>query len=237
MENYRGHGLREYELKPGLGRYDFDATELAAREKCLNKNFLKQVENGAIDAVRKPFNRGEKFKLKNYWYSLFQAQHLGLKTRLMDWSIGWETALMFAVNNEKHHGRDGSIWIYFCQRENLFNVDNIKEITAIDPLEFKGDAMINSPLYMFDDLFGIIGEKRMGRQSGRFWIQSIENCKIPLNSQPQFAPYLSEIIIDGGSKAAIKKELTEHGITLDWHYYRNDENMDKVVKKINEACL
>ncbi|MGL2994008.1 FRG domain-containing protein [Flavobacterium sp. TSSA_36] len=237
MENYRGHALREYELLPGLGRYNYENEELKAKEKCLYENFLKQVEDGAIDAVRKPFKNGDYFEIKNYWYSLFQAQHLGLKTRLMDWSIGWETALMFAVNEEKHHGRDGSFWIYFCQRENLFNVDNIEEITAINPLEFKGDAMINSPLYMFDEIFDIIGEKRMGRQSGRFWVQSIENSKIPLNFQPQFAPYLNEIIIDGNSKAAIKQELTERGITLDWHYYRNDENINIEVKKINESCL
>ena len=97
--------------------------------------------------------------------------------------------------------------------------------------------MINSPLYMFDEIFDIIGEKRMGRQSGRFWIQSIENCKIPLNEQAKFAPYLKEIIIDGNSKATIKQELTERGITLDWHYYRNDENIDKEVQTINQSCL
>jgi len=140
MENYRGHGLREYKLLPGLGRYDYEAPDLAEREKCLYENFLKHVEAGRIDVVRTPFNNGNNFELKNYWYSLFQAQHLGLKTRLMDWSIGWETALMFVVNDEKHHGKDGSFWIYFCQRENLFNVDNIEEITAINPLEFNGDS-------------------------------------------------------------------------------------------------
>lgn len=237
MENYRGHGLREYKLLPGLGRYDYELADLKAREKCLYQNFLNQVENGTIDAVRRPFKKGDNFELKNYWYSLFQAQHLGLKTRLMDWSIGWETALMFAVIEEKHHGKDGSFWIYFCQRENVFNVDNIEDITKIDPLKFKDDAMINSPLYMFDEIFDIIGEKRMGRQSGRFWIQSVGNCKIPLNEQPKFAPYLKEIIIDGGSKASIKQELTERGITLNWNYYRNDETIDNEVKKINDSCL
>ena len=237
MENYRGHALREYQLLPGLGRNNYDVIELTSKEKCLYNNFLKHVEYGSIDAVRKPFKNGNNFELKNYWYSLFQAQHLGLKTRLMDWTINWETALMFAVDEEEHHGIDGSIWVYFCQRENLFNIKNIEVITAINPLDFKGDAMINSPLYLFDNIVDIIGEKRMGRQSGRFWIQSIENCKTPLIEQPKFAPYLKEIIINGDSKSAIKKELTDRGITLDWHYYRNDKNIDKVVSRINKSCL
>ena len=59
MENYRGHALREYELLPGLGRYNYENEELKAKEKCLYENFLKQVEDGAIDAVRKPFKNGD----------------------------------------------------------------------------------------------------------------------------------------------------------------------------------
>jgi hypothetical protein len=144
---------------------------------------------------------------------------------------------MFAVENEKHHGVDGSLWIYFCQKENLFNDNNLDEITGIHPLEFKGNAMINSPIYLFDDIFDIIGERRMGRQSGRFWIQSIEKSKIPLNEQPEFSRYLKEIIIDGESKSSIKKELEEMGNTLDWNYYRNDDIIDQRIKEINLNCL
>lgn len=237
MENYRGHGLREYKLLPGLGRYNFENSELQIKEKCLYQNFIKGVENGDINAVRQPFKGETNSELRNLWYSLFQAQHLGLKTRLMDWSIGWETSLMFAVEEEKHHGKDGSFWIYLCQRENLYNTSNINEITSIDPLVFEGNAMINSPLYLYDNVYDIIGEKRMGRQSGRFWIQSIENSKIPLNEQSKYSRHLIEIIIDGDSKADIKKELIEMGNTLDWNYYRNDETIEANINSINESCL
>lgn len=237
MENYRGHGLREYKLLPGLGRFNYDAVELAKRERCLYESFLKNVEQGKVDAVRRPFKDGENFELKNYWYYLFQAQHIGLKTRLMDWSIGWETALLFAVDEEMYHGQDGSLWIYFCLRENIFNVENINEITAINPLDFNGNAMINTPQYMFDNLFDIIGEKRMVRQNGRFWVQSIERCTHPLNEQREFAPYLREIIIDGASKSSIKQELSERGFTMDWHLYRNNWAIDETIIEINNACL
>lgn len=238
MENYRGHALREYKLLPGLGRYEFEPSKLLKIEKCLYENFLKEVEKNEIDAVRRPFdNKVDNSDLKNYWYCLFQAQHLGLKTRLMDWSIGWETSLMFAVENEEHHGKDGSFWIYYCQRENLFNTNNINGITKLNPLEFSGNAMINSPLYLFDNVFDIIGEKRMGRQSGRFWIQSAEKSIIPLNEQPEFAEFLQEIIIDGDSKASIKKELEVLGNTLDYNYYRKDDNIDNRIKELNTNCL
>ena len=237
MENYRGHGLREYKLLPGLGRYELEEDEYKKKERCLYESFLKAVEEEKIQAVRRPFKDGENVELRNLWYSLFQAQHLGLKTRLMDWSISWETSLMFAVNEERHHGKDGSLWIYYCQQKDRFNADNIYEITSIDPLNFDGDAMINSPIYLFDEIFDIVGEKRMGRQSGRFWIQSIEKSNTPLNQQPEFSKYLQEVIIDGDSKAAIKKLLIEKGHSLDWNYYRKDDIIDNGIKQINGVCL
>jgi hypothetical protein len=35
----------------------------------------------------------------------------------------------------------------------------------------------------------------------------------------------------------IKNELIEDGLTIDWNYYRNDKNIDQVVKEINESCM
>ncbi len=237
MENYRGHSLREYKLLPGLGRYNFEISELAQREECLYNSFMESVKKGKIESVRRPFKEGDNFELRNDWYTLFQAQHLGLKTRLMDWSISWETSLLFAVNDEEHHGKDGSFWIFFCEREHLINDDNIKSITSVKPFEFKNDSMINTPIYLFDKIFDIVGEKRLGRQSGRFWLQSLEKSKIPLNEQLKFSKQLQEIIIDGNSKATIKRELNDRGINIDWKYYRKDENIEKSIKKINDYCL
>jgi len=237
MENYRGHGLREYKLLPGLGRFDFNISELSKKEKALYDNFMEKVKNGEIESVRQPFTKGDDFELKNYWYALFQAQHLGLKTRLMDWSIRWETALLFAVDEEKYHGKDGSLWLYLCQGNNLVNTNNIKELTSISPFDYKKNSMINTPIYLFDNVFDIIGEKRFSRQSGRFWIQTLEKSTIPLNEQAEFEPYLREIIIDGDSKASIKKELNDRGYNLDWNYYRKDDSIDENIRKINNFNL
>lgn len=238
MENYRGHSLLDYELNCGLARYKLSPQEFDEVEKNLFKDF-SDFADAQGDYIRQPFDKNsENPDLRNKWYALFQAQHVGLKTRLMDWSIRWETALMFAVENEKYFGLDGTFTVFLVPREKLYSTDRISKVSSeIDPFELKEDMMINTPIYMLDDKFDYVGERRISRQSGRFWVQPIEKNSIPLNEQSEYKDFLIEFIIDGESKKTIKEELEQRGATLDWHYYRKDENIDDEIKAINSKNL
>ena len=238
MEFFRGHSLRSYELKAGLTRYSFEEQDYILKEKNIYNDFV-ELYNEKDDYIRLPFtDEYESFELRNKWYSLFQAQHIGLKTRFMDWSIGWETALLFAVENESLFGQDGSLWVFRVPDEFEYNDKELKEVTlTTDPFDISKNMMINTPIHMLNDKFDYVGERRMGRQSGRFWIQPIKDAMIPMNKQEILIPHLFEIIIDGDSKKSIKEELTASGITLDWHYYRTDETVDEEIKTINKNNL
>lgn len=238
MENYRGHSLVDYELNCGLARYKLSPQEFDEVEKNLFKDFL-DFADAQGNYIRQPFDKkSENPELRNKWYALFQAQHVGLATRLMDWSIRWETALMFAVENEKYFGLDGTFTVFLVPREKLYSTNRISKVSSeIDPFELKDDMMINTPIYMFDDNFNYVAERRISRQNGRFWVQPIEKNSIPLNEQSEYKDLLIEFIIDGESKKTIKKELKQHGATLDWHYYRKDENIDEEIKAINSKNL
>jgi hypothetical protein len=234
MENYRGHSLVDYELNCGLARYKLSPEEFIDAESKLFKDFSYFADN-QVNYIRKPFGEEhEKPELRNKWYALFQAQHIGLKTRFMDWSIGWETALMFAVENEKYFGHDGSLTVFLVPRDQLFSSERFSKVSLeVDPFELMDDMMINTPIYMIDNKFDYVGEKRLSRQTGRFWAQSVEKSAIPLKEQPQYQNLLLELIIDGEAKKTIKMELEKQGTTIDWHYYRKDENVDVEIKKIN----
>jgi len=234
MEFYRGHGLTTYLLKPGITRYDYTAEDLLFRENNIGIDY-DEFCNVRKDYVRLPFSdKVNEYQLRNKWYSLFQAQHLGLKTRFMDWTISFETALLFAVDEEKHHGQDGSFWIFRPIKEWEYNDERLLPVTeSVDPYEVQNYMMINTPTYMLDEQFDFVGERRMGRQSGRFWCQSMENCLIPMDQQALLVPHLTEIIIDGDSKAKIKQQLHDKGYTLDWHYYRKDGEVDEELNAIN----
>jgi hypothetical protein len=238
MENYRGHSLDEYKLNSGLARYDYPSDKLNEIEKNIYIDFFELVKSKE-DYIRLPFKDDtENYVLRNKWYSLFQAQHIGLKTRFMDWSINWRVALMFAVENEDYFEKNGSLTIFIVPNDLLYHDKKLTQTTATtDPFDVKIDMMINTPTYMFDDKFDFVGERRMGRQNGRFWMQSIENCNIPLEEQEIYKPLLLNLIIDGDSKQSIKTELERMGYTIDWHYFRKDEDVDKEIVMINEINL
>lgn len=238
MENYRGHNLESYKLISGLTRFKKVAKELNQIEKNIYIDFFDLVKSKE-DYIRCPFKDDtENYELRNKWYTLFQAQHIGLKTRFMDWSIDWRVALMFAVENEYYFGKNGSLTIFIVPNDLLYHDKKLTQTTTTtDPFDVKIDLMINTPTYMFDDKFDFVGERRMVRQNGRFWMQSIENSNIPLEEQEIYKPSLLNLIIDGDSKQSIKTELESMGYTIDWHYFRKDEDVDKEIVRINEINL
>lgn len=230
MENYRGQSLDTYKLESGIARYEYWDCILKRKERKLFDRFVKKIKTNQIEFIQNPYNRNNAV-YQDEWFYQFQAQHLGVKTRLMDWSIRWEIALLFAVNEEKHHGKDGQFWIFKCPRQNIINDGNLDELLHIHPLSINESYMINSPSYSSPNDTEFIGERRRRRQQGRFFTQSFKNSLTPINEQPEFASHLIKLIIDGDSKLKLKKDLGQ--ITDKWVYYRNDDNIDNVIKEIN----
>lgn len=236
MENFRGQADRNWLLLPGICREGKTKEELPEIEQVLCNNFLDEIKKSNIRDIRdQPFKEEYFAQNRNFWYTMFQAQHLGLRTKLMDWSISWQTALAFAVEDEKYFDIDGSFWVFVCPPEFQITDGSMAEpIEQVPYFEFKENYMINTPLLLFDNQYDILGEKRIGLQNGRFWVQSLTKCIVPLNLQPEYNPWIAEIIVDGKSKRKIKEELKSLGQELDRLYYRKDDLIDGTLKNINK---
>lgn len=234
IENYRGQSLNTYKLENGLGRSKYTKCTLKRKEKKLFDRFIKSVKNGEIDFIQEPYQTN-KYKYIREWFYFFQAQHLGIKTRLMDWTMRWEIALMFAVNEEIHFGKDGQFWIFICPRKYVINSGNLEELYNTHPLEITENYMINSPFYQSVEGNYFIAEKRRIRQHGRFFVQPFDSALIPLEEQSKLKPQLFKYIIDGSSKEKIREELGQ--ITTDWAYYRHDDNIIEAVKNLNKIMI
>jgi len=233
IEVYRGQSLNEYNLVSGISRYKHPLNEILKREKNLTQRFIDAIKNKEIDFIQEPYEN-QKGIFQKEWFYLFQGQHLNLKTRLMDWTICWETALLFAVENEKYFGLDGQFWIYLCPKQNFIHNENIEIIYNIHPLEVTNTYLINQPFYQPDEEDDFISERRRARQFGRFLIQESKNILTPLENQPEINNNLRKFIIDGNSKKRIKSELNEMGHIIEWKYYRQSENIDEKINKMND---
>lgn len=179
---YRGLRKASYPLIPSLARY---------KEKSISRNFnLLKKEKDSIRILETEYQQYCSTKVNSIWELLSLAQHHGLPTRLMDWSLSPLVALFFAV--EKFQDEDAAI--YILDNNNIWlDENNLKEY---DPFN------ISCPMiYMPNQI-----SPRLKAQQGVFSIQPGLNTEFK-------AEGLRKIIIDKNSINTIKWNLFTYGIS------------------------
>lgn len=91
---YRGVADKSWGLETSLRRLGGDYVNV---EKPLLRSFRKYAEPGSIPA-------------DTLWVRLSVAQHHGLPTRLLDWTVSPKVAVHFATAEEEHYDKDAAIW-------------------------------------------------------------------------------------------------------------------------------
>lgn len=181
MEHFRGQGRPEYKLLPYIARDVINSSEIRIKEDNLTKELKSLLKENNIEHIL----RTDKYfsEYQNNWNLLIQMQHLGLPTRLLDWSLRWDVGLWFAVENPVNDDVDGQFWVFSVPneihptdtRDNFYN----KDLNNLDKT-----YLINAPIYWSDELNNQIGEIKRQRQYGKFSVSSFEKSIIPLENQP-----------------------------------------------------
>lgn len=91
---YRGLADQSWELETSLLRL---AGGYEKVERPLLRSFRKYAEPRSLQA-------------ETIWIQLAIAQHHGLPTRLMDWTVSPRVAVHFATVEQEHYDKDGVIW-------------------------------------------------------------------------------------------------------------------------------
>src|SRR5688572_22614415 len=91
---YRGLANKDWPLETSLKRLSPKAANV---EGPLLRNFTKYAKPGDISSP-------------HFLFRLAVAQHHGLPTRLMDWTVAPKVAAHFATFEEEHYDKDGVIW-------------------------------------------------------------------------------------------------------------------------------
>lgn len=152
---------------------------------------------------------------KNDWLLACQAQHLGIPTMLMDWTIDWKKALFFSAFDLRNEEKSGSLWAFdvngFTNNDDRLDTNSIYHS---DPFNYKGHPRIINPSFEFG-MKGFLATKRIDYQCGRFFLSSLgDNCE-PLESQPLFKERLFKIVITPECKVdIIKKYYTPREVSF-----------------------
>jgi FRG domain len=91
---YRGLADAAWGLDTSLYRLGGDYRNI---ERPMLRSFRKYAEPGSIPS-------------ENFWVRLSVAQHHGLPTRVLDWTLSPRVALHFATAEEEHYDKDAVIW-------------------------------------------------------------------------------------------------------------------------------
>ena len=172
---FRGVSKAEYDLKPKIGRIS-DAVN----------NVLERMAFDIFKKDARPYL--DQVPPDNDWEWLAIAQHHGLMTRLLDWTVNPLVGLYFAV--EKDHKVECAVYML-----HMPNIPADAPTVSQGPFEIKEVYLFTPPHVT----------RRITAQSGLFTIHPRPNIS--------YSNSLIKFIIPATSRVQIRRELRTLGIT------------------------
>lgn len=237
MPHYRGEQNYGWDILPGIFRppysNDIDLNKAREIEKKGSKIFREKVinkfgENQIFKRSVKPHGAS--------WDLLFQSQHAGVKTNLMDFSISSVLASFFMCEpSEKHENVDGQLWGLLVPSDFIFNeTSDFNNIVypQLNPFELDKSFMCNVPSYI-DDIDQRTYQFRLFQQHGRLFASADSDLHVPLNKKEFWKNMMLRVRISAEAKKTIYKGLIERGIDRKSMMIIETEDADKMIDEVN----
>ena len=238
MPHYRGEQFYGWDILPGIFRPPFSTTIDLKRARDIEKNgaelFKKKVTETYGDKhlfkySKKPYGED--------WDLLFQAQHAGIKTNLIDLSTSSvHSSFFMSEPSIKHEKDDGQLWGLLVPFEFILN-----ETTDYDkllypnynPYDLDTSFVCNVPTYI-DNIDQRTYQFRLFRQHGRLFASNNSDLSVPLNKKDFWKNMMIRIKVKAEDKKTIYKGLKEIGIDKDRLILTEKEDATKMIWDIND---
>ncbi|KAF9658216.1 FRG domain-containing protein [Tenacibaculum sp. ZH5_bin.1] len=238
MPHYRGEQFYGWDILPGIFRPPFstaiDLTRARDIEKSGAELFKKKVTETYGDKhlfkySKKPYGED--------WDLLFQAQHAGIKTNLIDLSTSSvHSSFFMSEPSTKHEKNDGQLWGLLVPFEFILN-----ETTDYDkllypnynPYDLDTSFVCNVPTYI-DNINQRTYQFRLFRQHGRLFASNNSDLSVPLNKKDFWKNMMIRIKVKAEDKKTIYNELKEIGIDKDRLVLTEKEDATKMIWDIND---
>ena len=226
---FRGQANEKWLLYPQISRSYF--------KSILSKNFENKIIYDFNKLIKKyKLNKFLQYNMMNSWELYFELQHLGLPTRLMDWSNNLYMALFFSIEDPKFDETNGVIWIFNLTEKYWFGEDKKHLYTNKNPLNIRTSMIINPAIVYTTSYNDFIGIRRKFIQNGKFLIQPKNLTLIPLENSKLFNSQLNKILVPAILKKQFRKDLEDMGINKENVYCIEKENSinSKLFELINK---
>lgn len=237
--HYRGEQLFGRDIIPGIFRPPFSANVNIENARLIEKNAIKIFkekvsEEYGSDAI---FKYEEESENSESWNLLFQAQHAGVKTNLIDLSTSIFSSAFFASEpSEKHDDKAGQIWCLLIPSEFIYGESTEYDkpcYSVLSPFQLDTSFVCNVPTFI-DNIDQRKYQFRLFRQHGRLFVSSNRDVNVPFNKKEFWENMMIPIKILPEDKKEIFNQLNEAGINHEKLILDDDDKSKKFIAKINE---
>ena len=173
---YRGQVCASWKLVSSIGR-EFPANKYSWTE-CLEMEweYLTIFENMSLPYLKQSSS--------NIWELMVIAQHHGLPTRLLDWTLNPLVGLYFAIGRptDKYVNEDGAVWFYYNSRA-LGTISTINRVAILSEVKARNSKQ------EIDSIFDYEFKESL---RSLYFFSCSKNFKNPLPDNYPFQPPLSD---------------------------------------------
>ncbi len=237
MPHYRGEQNYGWDILPGIFRPPFVNEIDQSKSREIEKKGVEIFKQKVIDR----YGEEQIFKhsIKPYgedWDLLFQAQHAGVKTNLIDLSTSSVLSSFFMCEpSEEYENSDGQLWGLLVPSEFIYNEtsDYDKPVYPdFSPYDLNTSFVCNVPTYI-DDIDERIYQFRLFRQHGRLFASRNSDINVPLNKKEFWRNMMFRVKVSAEAKKTIYSELKKCGIDRKSMMIIESENADNMINEIN----